>query len=113
MTQENRAPLGAKRWNEIDEAIAEWFDRTVDLIVDRIMADGYPPFTYPLSPYEQYQKLIAMRDSGDPAFWQNPEAAKDLERLSARFGYPPRRTVGVYGQQSDITNPYFLRQSLE
>lgn len=113
MTQDNAAPLGSKRWNPLYEAIIKWRNETKDAIVEQLTADGNPPLTYPLSLREQYQRLIALRDAGDPAFWQNPQAAKDLERLSAQFGYPPQQTVGVYGQQSDVTNPYHLRQSLE
>lgn len=113
MTQENSAPYGAKRWNRLYKEVEKWFDGTVEDIVNHIMADGHPPFTQPRSPREQYQKLIAMRDAGDPAFWSNPDAAKDLERLSAQFGYPPRQTVGAYGEQSDVSNPYFLRKNIE
>ena len=61
------------------------YDEMVRALVESYMANGYPPFTEPLTPYEQYQKLLAMRGAGDPQFWNNPQAQATLAHFEARF----------------------------
>ncbi|MFW6031377.1 MAG: hypothetical protein ACOC9T_02195 [Myxococcota bacterium] len=100
--------LRAKRWNKLEDEIIERYFKKRQLLIDALMEDGYPPFTEPASEREQYQRLIAMRNTGDPAFWNNPQAIKDLERLSARYGDPAPHSTGPFGEESNIRSTQSL-----
>ena len=102
--------ISGERWNKLVESIMERYETRVEYLAEALMEDGYPPFHEPLSEREQYEQLIAMRDSNDPEFWGNPEAVTELAKLSARFGHPPRRTVGPYGQESQHVSTEALRR---
>lgn len=82
-------PLSGKRFNRLVKAMVEGFNEKRDLLINEMMDSGYPPFTVPLSPLEQYQKLVAMRGAGDPNYTNSPEAQAALAKLSLRFGPPP------------------------
>lgn len=68
--------------------VARFFDR-VEYFKALLMQDGYPPFSVPIPPDQQYQKLIAWRDGGDPRYWNDASAQKALVTLSQQFGAPP------------------------
>jgi hypothetical protein len=82
----NESRLGAKRWNRLEDHALKWVERRIEMAKDALMADGYPPFTEPLPPMAQYQRLAAMRSMGDPAFFNDPEAAATLAKLEGQFG---------------------------
>ncbi len=83
--------LGGERANRIRDRIVARYDEMVRLLVESYMANGFPPFTTPETPYEQYQKLLAMRGAGDPQFWDSPQAQATLNHLEARFASPYNR----------------------
>lgn len=95
---ETTGRLSGERANRIRDRIVERHNRNVERLVSEYMASGYPPFTDPLSPYEQYQKLIAMRGAGDPAFWNDPRAQAELARLEQRFGPVDPLMTGPLGE---------------
>lgn len=84
-----RSGLGATRINGLEDAITEVAIRVERGMEQALMVDGYPPFTEPNTPYEQYQKLLAMRAVNDPDFVNNRKAQDELAFLSLRFGQPP------------------------
>lgn len=100
--------ISGPRWNSIVDSIVESYEELVENLIEALTADGYPPFTEPLSEREQYHQLIAMRDSGDPKFWNDPSAIKALARFSRRYGNPPTPTVGAFGEQAPVTSPVSL-----
>ncbi len=77
------------RWNAITARIVQRYWQRVAYFKALLMADGYPPFTTPVPPQEQYQRLIALRDASDPRFWGDPDAQKALATLALQFGPPP------------------------
>ena len=83
------ARLSGERWNRLRDRIIERYDELVEMLVERYMVDGFPPFTVPLTPVEQYQKLLAMRGANDPAYTENPQAQAALAKLELRFGQAP------------------------
>lgn len=86
---EREGRLSGKRYNRIRDALVERYIHWRDFFVESLMEDGYPPFHDPISPREQYDKLVAWRAAGDPRFWHNPGAAEALSVLSLEFGPPP------------------------
>jgi hypothetical protein len=78
--------LSGARWNRILDHARYFHDKYKPALVDALMADGFPPFSVPLSPAEQYMRLVAMRDAGDPRYWEDPDAIKTLARLEPRYG---------------------------
>lgn len=95
------ARLGGERANRIVERIIDRYDAMVALLVDEYGANGFPPFTVPLTPYEQFQKLTAMRGAGDPQFWQNPAAQQALAKLEAQFA-PAAAVSAPYAVSGEV-----------
>lgn len=81
--------LSANVWNDITDEILKRYDDLVKMLVDEMLASGNPPFTQRITPRQQYDKLVAMRQSGDPDFWNDPSAQSALQKLSLQFGAPP------------------------
>lgn len=81
--------LGAKRWENVRDRIVDNSMDRLQLLVAEYMANGWPPFTDHLSPYQQFQKLLAMRGAGDPNFWGNVQAQAMLAKLEQEFGQAP------------------------
>lgn len=80
--------LSGKRFNRIVKHGLDWYQEMRDNLIDAIEADGYVPFTEPLSPTEQFQRLTAWRAAGDPRFFNDPEAQRAYARLAIRFASP-------------------------
>lgn len=83
--------ISGKRFNRLyDELVAAGRAR-IAMVVKEYTADGYPPLHQPVSPREQYELLLSMRNAGDPRFFQNPAAMKALNDLAPRFygRFPP------------------------
>ena len=80
--------LSGTRWNRILDHGLSWYKESVENLKDAIEADGFVPFSEPLSPVEQWQRLTAMKAAGDPRYWQDPEAQKAYARLGMRFASP-------------------------
>lgn len=93
--------LSGERWNGIIDGIVERYIAMRDGYVDALMESGYPPGTQPLTPFEQYQKLLSMRAVDDPNYTDNPRAQAALARLALRFGEPPPLQVAVGQQMPD------------
>lgn len=77
------------RWNSIVDVMVKRFWERVDFFEELLTAGGYPPFTTPLTPMQQYQRLIAWRDAGDDRYWNDKQAQAALDELATRFGPPP------------------------
>jgi hypothetical protein len=77
------------RWNQIVERMVARFEQRVKFFEELFLADGYPPFTEPLSPLQQYQRLVSWRQAGDPRFWNSAPAQEALDALSLQYGAPP------------------------
>jgi hypothetical protein len=105
--------ISGKRWNSLVDAMVERYRDLVDVLVDALMADNYPPFSAPVPEREQYARLIAMRDSMHPDFWNNPQAFKDLARLSRRYGNPQAPVVNALGERSNVESPVSLLQGYQ
>lgn len=84
----NRSDVSADIYNEIVDEASTWYAEVVDFLTDNLMASGYPPFTTPLSPREQFDLLNAWRMAGDPRFWSDPTAQQAFARLSLQFASP-------------------------
>lgn len=85
----SEAKLGADRTVRLTKRIEERYSAMVELLVDEYEADGRPPFTEPLTPFQQYQQLLAARGAGSAQFFDDPEAQARLAELEARFGPAP------------------------
>lgn len=85
-----RAPVGdlsGPFWNQVEDDAYNEYEETVEMLVDDMMAAGYPPFAEPMqSPRDQYQALLALKVANSDLFWGSPEAQATFERLSARYG---------------------------
>lgn len=80
--------LSADRANRLVSEIVTMFWERVALLATAMLEDGYPPFTMPESPVSRFQKLRALKDTGNPEFWQNPQAQAEYNQLSQQFGSP-------------------------
>ena len=89
--------IGGKRINALVERIIARYDTLVELFVEAMMVDGFPPGSQPLSPLQQYQQLTAWQAAGDPRYWNNPAAQASLAKLATRFGAPPQLANGPFG----------------
>ena len=105
-TRGNR--LSGDRWNNMLNNVLSRAYEIMDNLRDDFLADGHPPFTYPLSDRQVYDRLVAMRQIQDPAYWNNPEAQAELQRLSQQFGPPPPPFAGVLPPFAQGTKPLNL-----
>lgn len=76
------------RWNGIVASMEKRFWERVAFFEELLTSGGFPPFTEPLSPQQQYDRLVAWRDAGDRRFWDSPEAQAALDALGLQFGQP-------------------------
>ncbi|MCR4341352.1 MAG: hypothetical protein NUW01_15850 [Gemmatimonadaceae bacterium] len=86
---EREGKLSGGRFNRIRDALVGRYYNRVDFFVDGLLEDGYPPFHDPLSPREQYDRLVSWRQAGDPRFWRSAAAQAALAQLAAEMGPPP------------------------
>lgn len=77
--------VSGERMNRWVAAHKRVFYELKDFYKDLLMADGYPPFANPVTPLEQYQRLTAWRDAGDPRYWQSPGAQAAFTMLQRQF----------------------------
>jgi len=84
--------VSGKRYNRIVALAVERYGEWVEYFTSLMLEDGFPPFHVPLSPREQYERLVAWRAAGDPRFWTDAEAQAALGELSMQFGAPPPLT---------------------
>lgn len=68
------------RWVEIATAA---FERYVEIGVNVLLEDGYPPGMEPLSIEGQRAQLAAWKLAGDPRYWNNSKAQAALARFEA------------------------------
>lgn len=94
-----RGRLSGERYNYIVAQILERYRHRVELLTKEMMASGYPPFSEPLTARQQYDKLVAMKNAGDPQFLNSPAAQQALEKLSMQFGAPIELGFSPYGVQ--------------
>lgn len=92
MSAEGR--ISGARMNRILERVVERYYRALDITVKGMTVDGYAPFTHPLTPFEQYQRLTIWRNTGDPNYTQNPDAQARLRELEQRYGVAPQPMPG-------------------
>lgn len=88
MSRQHPGPLSADLWNPIIAELEDFARQVQDDLMRAFYESGHPLGTEPLPDAQVYENLVQLRDAGSPMFWQNPQAAKDLERLSAKFGAP-------------------------
>lgn len=89
--------VGGARWDRLrTEALQRYQDKR-EVVFAALMVDGFPPFTVKVSPREQYDQLIAMEQSGDPAYWSDPAAQAALAKLAQRYGPPSPLVQEPYG----------------
>lgn len=91
----NAGPLSADKLNPLIAQLEEYARDLEDMLMRQFYESGHPVGTEKLPEQEIYARLVHLRDAGAPEFWQNPQAQKDLEQLSKRFGAP--RPVAVPG----------------
>jgi len=96
--------LSGERQNRIIRNVTERALARRNYLLEQAYISGYPAGAEPTDPYRQYQTLVALRGAGDPRFWKNPEAQKDIEKLSQRFGAPPLLPV-PQGLQPALPQP--------
>jgi hypothetical protein len=77
------------RWNGIVESMVTRFWERVAFFEEILTEGSYPPFTEPLSPQQQYERLVAWRNAGDQRYWASEEAQQALDLLGLQFGTPP------------------------
>lgn len=77
------------RWNSIVDTMVRRFWERERFFEELLTQGGYPPFTTPITPMQQYQRLIAWRDAGDQRYWSDKSAQDALTQLAAQFGPPP------------------------
>lgn len=82
-------PLSAKFLNPIIEEEMQWAVETIEAMFKELYSSGYPVGTKPLDKATIYQNLVAAMQSGNPNYWQDPNAQAQLSKLSERFGAPP------------------------
>jgi hypothetical protein len=70
----------------MDETVA-WIIETKDRLVQDFLANGRPPGVVEASPRQEYDNLITMKTTGDPAF--GIDAKTRLLELMQQFGAPP------------------------
>lgn len=84
-----RSKLSGKRFTELQANIVNNAIQSYNMLVEDLMAGGYPYGVTPLKERDLYERLIALRNANDPAYWDDPTAQAMLERLAVRFGPPP------------------------
>lgn len=94
-----RGRLSGERYNYIVAQILERYRARVELLTKEMMVSGYPPFAEPLTRRQQYDKLVAMKNAGDPRFANSPAAQEALAKLSMQFGAPVELGISPYGVQ--------------
>lgn len=85
----NAGPLAAERLNPLLAKAETWARDTLDSLEGQFFEGGYAVGTEKQPAAAQYVTLIRLRDTGDPLYWGNPQAQKDLEVLGKQFGPPP------------------------
>ena len=93
MSRNTGGPLSAELWNSLRKDLLAWADELRDRLLREFHASGHPPGTVKLEPRDIYERLIALRDAGDPMYTRNPNAQRELVRLAKRFGEPPPRPL--------------------
>lgn len=81
--------LSGERHNTLTTVIAGRSRRRVNMLVKELTAAGPPPGTVQsTSEVDQYHRLVAARDTGDPRYWENPLAQARLQELANKYGQP-------------------------
>lgn len=84
-----RSKLAGHRWNALEDEIVNDAVRAVNMLIEDLVAGGYPYGAEPLTGRALYERLVALRMANSPLYWDDPRAQETLERLSARYGPPP------------------------
>lgn len=87
MSHEGR--VSGARLNRTVERTVERYYALRDYYVELLMEDGYPPFTAPLGPEEQYRRLVEWKLTGDPRFTRSVAAQDALAALERVLGPAP------------------------
>lgn len=103
MTRHTGGPLSAELWNPLREDLLDWAAELRERLLREFHVSGHPPGTAKLEPRDVYERLIALRDAGDPMYTRNPNAQRELARLSRRFGEPPPRPLPGVAPQLETT----------
>lgn len=86
--------LGARRFNQLEDDIVREMARIVDDVTRYLLADGYPYGFEIASEREEYENLVKMMLTNDPAYWEDPSAVQRLDQLRQRYGAPPEPQLG-------------------
>ena len=77
---------GADYFAQLQKAWMSEYEETAKLFHDSMMVDGRPPMTVQNSEIGMWQSLSAMRATGDPRYWQDPQAQAMYAQLAAKYG---------------------------
>ncbi len=81
--------LAANRWNGLRDKMITRALYWRSMMIAELLVDGHPPGTVPLSPVDEYHRLVSMQMTNDPRFVNSPPAQQRLATLSLRYGRPP------------------------
>lgn len=97
------ANLSGEHLNAIEDRIVERAMKAIDVLAEAFTADGPPYGTEEATGRDLYDNLVALRDSGDPAYWDDPAAAAALMKLSELYGAPPAQVAPFEYPGSEVT----------
>lgn len=96
-------PNGANYWADVQKTALSRKKDNSQLFYDSAMVDGRPPLTVQNSELGMWQRLSMMRQTGDPGFWNSPEAQQAYAQLSLKFGGAPPTPAVPYGAIGNMT----------
>lgn len=94
----------ADYFEELQKGWQKEYDETAGMLYASAMVSGHPPLTEANSEIGMWQSLNLMRSTGDPRFWQDPEAQAMYAQLAQKYGSqrPPVPAVPL-GVMNGIT----------
>lgn len=78
--------LDAEWWNGVVDEIVPWAVSVFKNLTREMLASGYPVGAQPVTPQQEYQNLVMMRDSGLTEFTASEAAQSRLAELERQFG---------------------------
>lgn len=79
-------PNGANYYADLQKTGMADYKATYAMFYASAMVDGRPPTTEKQSEIGAWQALSIMRATGDPAFWNDPEAQAAYNQLALKYG---------------------------
>lgn len=79
--------------NMFNESLKRVTDRAVTMVEglrESMLQDGAPPGSAPVDERQQYDNLVRLFAQRDARVTESEEAWDDMQRLSEKFGAPPK-----------------------